>query len=279
MCYLSFDYNIRPSHTELEGHSFHLILLTQKTWPHKVWDYKGLSTWRKPARLFPSTLSSCWKYKQTEDSSQSVFKRGLNFNLYLNYFLIKYSRYQKPLFSWFRNHKSQEENAKLPELGMTTDAHGVYYKAHSDVNSLQSSENNLKQTSTVGLQGSRVLLSRSIRHLLRKHSPWVLSEILHVGGCLLINTKLIDHRKRKGYRRCLRYIYIDSIASQDRPSSHYSGMLFSFFYDTESMPHLSNNLIWKQIWVCGSCFFSPQWNQATCKRSFEINLITWCLLG
>lgn len=268
--------HIRPSHTELEGHSFHLILLTQKTWPHKVWDYKGLLTWRKPARLFPSTLSSCWRYKQTEDSSQSVFKRGLNFNLYLNYFLIKYSRYQKPLFSWFRNHKSQEENAKLPELGMTTDTHGVYYKAHSDVNSLQSSENNLKQTSTVGLQGSCVLLSRSIRHLLRKHSPWVLSEILHVGGCLLINTKLIDHRKRKGYRRCLRYIYIDSIASQERPSSHYSGMLFS--------TTLSPCLIC-QITSFGSKFefvvhvFSPQWYQATYKRSFEINLITWCFLG
>lgn len=51
--------------------------------------------------------------------------------------------------------------------------------------------------------------------------------ILHVVFffLFLINTKLIDHRKLKGYRRCLRYIYINSAASQERRSSHCSGTL------------------------------------------------------
>lgn len=227
MCYLSFDYNIRPSHTELEGHSFHLILLTQKTWPHKVWDYKGLSTWRKPAQLFPSTLSSCWRYKQTEDSSQSVFKRGLNFNLYLNYFLIKYSRYQKPLFSWFRNHKSQEENAKLPELLVWPQTHTALITRPilmwTPCKAVKITSNRPAQwVYRVPVFFWADLLDICCASIPRE--CWV---SLHMGGCFLINTKLIDHRKRKGYRRCLRYIYIDSIASQDRPSSHYSRMLFS----------------------------------------------------
>lgn len=38
--------------------------------------------------------------------------------------------------------------------------------------------------------------------------------ILHMGFLFyfIINTKLIDHRKLKAYRRCARYIYISSIS-------------------------------------------------------------------
>lgn len=71
------------------------------------------------------------------------------------------------------------------------------------------------------------LLSRSIERLLYKHSPWVPSDSTY--GFLfyfIINTKLIDHRKLRAYRRCARYIYINSIASHEGPRSHYSGMLF-----------------------------------------------------
>lgn len=94
-----------------------------------------------------------------------------------------------------------------------------------DVASFQGSENNRKQNSTVGLQCSCVLLSRSMRHLLHKHSPGVLRDPTYDFFLFLINTKPIDHRKLKGYRKGLRYIYINSKASQERQSSLSSGTL------------------------------------------------------